>query len=829
MTTFADHFWGKKNNGFFVLYHNMKHGQTSSKEFIDFLRESCTVEENYSKLLGKLAKSASANSNVGTFAPYWNVLKMLADKLASLHMQLVHTWSDLIKDVARYNDDQHKRHKTMKDGEAGTLDVVNAIQQTTTALHKAKEIYHTRCCELDRLKRENASQKDLEKAEVKYKKASDDYRTLVDKYANIRNDFEGKMAVSCRHFQELEEEHICQMKDFIDTYSKAWENQHALLGQVQKEFKNNCDDLSVQKLFEMFISVKNTGNEKPGPIEFVEPNLSALTMRAMSPEPSEKRDSIVEKQRPDSSGSPSPVLTDGPGPLSRSIKLRVSRTWFGSKNRKKEKKRKKKEKDKDDSESMTPEVDEEGYTIRNDDSLENHLDKNSWDSTDSDTDSDSEDRRKIKVEIRPVASHNLNSGGNIEDIKASLEGMRLSPTMVKRRSQTPIEKKMRRSQSESDTLDVNKPSEDLLNLDLFSTSSVSTPTGMGYNLPSPLSPTPQSSVGNSTPNSSVETPIVNSNISDIFSQSSASNSSGTPSSQANQSIGSHSDSPSNSISLPPPLQRPISKGILPQIPSIPSRTSGHNSPVFMSRSESNSSVTFNTTSMPVGSSRGPSPLTIGMIDTIPLAVAFTETINAYFKGTDATQCNVNMVGNLMMSFPAGIVKVFTENPSPAVLSFRIKNCTHLEHVVVNKQLLSEEKSQSTEDKILKYQIKSLPGVESTPLPIVVYWKCDPAHTDFRLDYKYNPTAVSTNATLKNVVVAVNVGGSVSSMQSIPSGIWNEEQNRATWKLNDISEVSEDGSDGCIRANYRISLLKKRFGAGKYLADPDSDVRDNPLF
>ena len=35
-----------------------------------------------------------------------------------------------------------------------------------------------------------------------------------------------------QRFQELEEEHICQMKDFVDTYVKAWENQHVLLGQV---------------------------------------------------------------------------------------------------------------------------------------------------------------------------------------------------------------------------------------------------------------------------------------------------------------------------------------------------------------------------------------------------------------------------------------------------------------------------------------------------------------------------------------------------------------------------------------------------------------------
>ncbi len=47
-----------------------------------------------------------------------------------------------------------------------------------------------------------------------------------------------------------------------------------------------------------------------------------------------------------------------------------------------------------------------------------------------------------------------------------------------------------------------------------------------------------------------------------------------------------------------------------------------------------SGATFSTTSMSIGSSRGPSPLTIGMSDNIPLAIAFSETINVYFKGAD---------------------------------------------------------------------------------------------------------------------------------------------------------------------------------------------------
>ncbi|GAA6091311.1 SH3-containing GRB2-like protein 3-interacting protein 1 [Tachysurus ichikawai] len=36
-------------------------------------------------------------------------------------------------------------------------------------------------------------------------------------------------------------------------------------------------------------------------------------------------------------------------------------------------------------------------------------------------------------------------------------------------------------------------------------------------------------------------------------------------------------------------------------------------------------------------SRGPSPLTMGPQDTLPVAAAFTETISAYFKGADPSK------------------------------------------------------------------------------------------------------------------------------------------------------------------------------------------------
>lgn len=46
-----------------------------------------------------------------------------------------------------------------------------------------------------------------------------------------------------------------------------------------------------------------------------------------------------------------------------------------------------------------------------------------------------------------------------------------------------------------------------------------------------------------------------------------------------------------------------------------------------------------------------------------------------------------MTGDMMVSFPAGIVGVLANNPSPASLGFRIKNVKNLESILPNKQLV----------------------------------------------------------------------------------------------------------------------------------------------
>nr|XP_042127423.1 SH3-containing GRB2-like protein 3-interacting protein 1 isoform X23 [Peromyscus maniculatus bairdii] len=286
---------------------------------------------------------------------------------------------------------------------------------------------------------------------------------------------------------------------------------------------------------------------------------------------------------------------------------------------------------------------------------------------------------------------------------------------------------------------------------------------------------------------------------------------------------------------------------------------------------------------PAGSSRGPSPLTMGAQDTLPVAAAFTETVNAYFKGADPSKCIVKITGEMVLSFPAGITRHFANNPSPAALTFRVINSSRLEHVLPNPQLLccdntqndantkefwvnmpnlmthlkkvSEQKPQATYYNVdmLKYQV-SAQGIQSTPLNLAVNWRCEPASTDLRIDYKYNTDAMTTAVALNNVQFLVPIDGGVTKLQAVlPPAVWNAEQQRILWKIPDISQKSENGGvgsllarfqlsegpskpsplvvqftsegstlSGCdielVGAGYRFSLIKKRFAAGKYLAD-----------
>ncbi|XP_055935612.1 F-BAR domain only protein 2-like isoform X5 [Argiope bruennichi] len=865
---FRDCFWGEGNNGFDVLYRNMKYGYVVTKDLAEFFKERSVIEETNSKLLSKLAKHASNCCSQGSFAPLWAILKTSTEKLATLHMQMVQRFQELIKDVIKYSEDQHKRHKICKEEESGTSDVVQNIQQTTISLQKAKEAFNARSIEYEKLKRENASLKDLEKAELKCKKACEDYKSYIEKYSLVREDFEKKMMVSCEHFQNIEEAHIKQIKIFLSNYAHVLESGHALIGQVYVEFVEQCNEMDVNKLLEYLVNERGTGSDRPGAVIFEEADLSPLG-QCNSPDSSEnqgeektykkegflksKRDKRKEKKKKKMNGSKEDSVTSGD------------------------------DKDSQDRVPTSPQIDAEGFTIRPQERNQDYMKDDFYSSSDNDSDDDRVGR--IHIEIKPV-SNSTGMSASIDELIATVGTFSLSPDPQRTANRpassaasTPDEGPLKRSISMSNPL--NKADGDIFSIFSPSASSASTPTSSAVGgFPSP----PISVTNSKAPSSADMTQNSDSKYSVL----------GETSSEVEPEL----------INNTAEVQKPISTSrggtptgsIIPHaLPRPPSRrafeasTRGRMSPLpyAMTRTESIGSLTsdFKTTSMPVGSSRGPSPLTIGMSDTIPLAVAFNEIVNACFKGTDELRCQVRLMGDMKVSFPAGIVQVLANNPSPAHLIFRLSKASKLENILPNKQLITLDASQSTKEQyvydfnmqaltgllrkqyeqtpsasyfnidILKYHIKALQGAKSTPLHLVAYWKCEPSSTDLRIDYKYNSSSMATSSGLSNINIIVPVNGGVTDVQSKPKVIWNSDTSRAMWKIPELSHTSEGGGLGSLRAHfdlssgpstpcalaaqflcsnaslsgadfelvglgYRLSLVKKQVIAGKYLCEAD---------
>ena len=166
--------------------------------------------------------------------------------------------------------------------------------------------------------------------------------------------------------------------------------------------------------------------------------------------------------------------------------------------------------------------------------------------------------------------------------------------------------------------------------------------------------------------------------------------------------------------------------LLPNKPTVTSRANDTSSTSTVARiSTMNSAHAF-------GISRGPSPLTLGLADVVPLAVAFQEVCHACFRGSDETQVQVRLIGDLMVSFPAGIVNVIANNTNPPPLQFSLINANSLESLLPNSELIimsakSIAQTEQSDSKTFEFNMKSLQELlkqQSEQNPSASYFNVD---------------------------------------------------------------------------------------------------------
>ncbi|KAJ4943790.1 hypothetical protein JOQ06_006285 [Pogonophryne albipinna] len=259
-------------------------------------------------------------------------------------------------------------------------------------------------------------------------------------------------------------------------------------------------------------------------------------------------------------------------------------------------------------------------------------------------------------------------------------------------------------------------------------------------------------------------------------------------------------------------------------------------------------------------SRGPSPISLSTQEAWPVAAAITEYINAYFKGGQHNRCLVKITGDLTMSFPAGITRIFSANPNVPVLSFRLVNISRIDHFLPNQKLLYSDPSQSDPDTrdfwfnmqalqlylqreaelnpqasyynvgLLKYQVSSQdPG----RAPLLLSAECQRSGTVTRvsLDYHCCPaTAPSTQ--LAAVQVLLPLDHTATDLQCQPPASWNAEERRLLWKLPNLSPTNHSKGSGTLCASWQCleaprgpppSLAVQFVGSGASLAGLDVEL------
>uniref|UniRef100_A0A3P8SI37 FCH and mu domain containing endocytic adaptor 1 n=1 Tax=Amphiprion percula TaxID=161767 RepID=A0A3P8SI37_AMPPE len=832
--------------------HNMKHGQLATKELAEFVRERAAIEETYSKSMNKLAKMASNGSPQGTFAPMWDVFRVSSDKLALCHLELMKKMNDLIRDINKYGDEQVKIHRKTKEEMVGTVEAVQALQVQSGHLQKSKEGYHAKCLELDRLRKEGAPQKELEKAELKSKKAAESFALCIEKYNRVGGEFEQKMSESAQKFQEIEEAHLRQMKQLIKGYSHSIEDTHVQVGQVHEEFKQNVENIGIDNLIQKFAEQKGTGKDRPALVGFEE------YMTALAPEGGKKS-------------------------RAKFTSLSFSRVFPFMQN-------------------SPLEVDDEGFVIRADSTQNDilfrlpHEKENNFYSSDSDF--DDEEPKKFHIQIRPVASSNRsNSVATEKELKATVGTLTLPPNRA-------VSVKRHLSSNPS----IIPPNSVIFFLvsSLLSVRLSSTVSGSDSLFGPPLESAFKSKSFDSREQLREQNAFGASEYAAFSSDSSSPENvedSGLDS-PSHQPLG-PSPEPVGWAAWPPmpqskeqthTLGRPVDPFLSAFRDPSPGRPHQQDDPASVwsvassrpSRSRSlcssplpepSPSLTSSSSSSPIHLSRGPSPISLSTQEAWPVAAAITEYINAYFKGGQHNRCLVKITGDLTMSFPAGITRIFTANPNVPVLSFRLVNISRIDHFLPNQKLLYSDPSQSDPDTrdfwfnmqalqlylqreaelnpqasyynvgLLKYQVSSQdPG----RAPLLLSAECQRSGTVMRvsLDYHCCPaTAPSTQLTAVQVLLPLD--HTATDLQCQPPASWNAEERRLLWKLPNLSPTNHSSGTLCaswqclevprgpppslavqfvgsgaslsgmdvelVGSRYRMSLVKKRFATGKYMA------------
>ncbi|KAK3752550.1 hypothetical protein QZH41_013415, partial [Actinostola sp. cb2023] len=231
--------------GFDNLCRRLRDGNQTCQDFEEFMRQRADVEERYGKSLIRLARLSEAKDEIGyVFYPSktHGILFVTVEEIVKRAQKMKKTHYD--------NTMKYKRSYEQKCRDQGAVD--DALKKSHSLASKDDERLRSK----------------LGRAKTAAEQADAAYQNSVRSLEEARVSWEYEMTICCNVSQDLEQERIAYLRNEMWIYTNLCSITCVKDDEMYENTRKSLELCDVDTDIKLFISMKQTGSEKPASIEY---------------------------------------------------------------------------------------------------------------------------------------------------------------------------------------------------------------------------------------------------------------------------------------------------------------------------------------------------------------------------------------------------------------------------------------------------------------------------------------------------------------------------------------------------------------------------------
>ncbi|KAF7290037.1 hypothetical protein HMN09_01308700 [Mycena chlorophos] len=276
-TAFCNSFWGIADGGVEVLFARMRGAARTMDELRAFWKERASIEEEYSRRLGKLAKQVLGRDEIGDLRASFEAIRTETENQSKYHGTLANEIRTSLEGQtsAFYAKQQHHR----KTYQSGIEKEFKAKQLQEGHVAKAREKYETDCMRINSYTAQLGlvQGRDAERIHLKLEQTKKtvlqnerDFANFARALAETVAKWEADWRVFCDSCQDLEDDRINFMKDNMWVYANAVSTVCVSDDEACEHMRLALEQMEPERDQESFVRTYGTGNHIPDPPPFVD-------------------------------------------------------------------------------------------------------------------------------------------------------------------------------------------------------------------------------------------------------------------------------------------------------------------------------------------------------------------------------------------------------------------------------------------------------------------------------------------------------------------------------------------------------------------------------